>query len=364
MIQSIWPFDHAHQDSYSAGKSLDEISCFLICPANPAAFWDDLFAHINDVCTQLGARMGVAFRCRRAIDILSAGVIHPEIWQDIRSADLVIADISGNNANVMFELGVASAWLDKDRVIIIREAQTPEEQRPFDINPARQIDYTRSPTGFQALLVKLAALIQEGIARAPFEQEATATFALPVALDLTSEADIKALWGPSGAHRRMLPNQGLEFGSLYNFRYGWLSLGNVVARNVRAKGQIRFATLHTKPPYPAWLGVMLRSQGYMANSGHLALLRANGVVAVRQEFEDGRPPDVDIGKINNFDPTSSQPIPFDVAINETSWTIRIGSVEHSTNICDMPYVFSQGRIVVEGQFCWVCLRSLEVSELS
>jgi hypothetical protein len=153
MTQSIWPYDHTHQDFYSAGKSLDEISCFVICPAKPPAYWDDLFAQINGVCAQLGKQLGVTFRCRRAIDILSAGVIQPEIWQDIRAADLVIADITGRNGNVMFELGVASAWLDKDRVIIIRE-DNPDETRLFDINPARQIDYAKSPSGFANLLGK------------------------------------------------------------------------------------------------------------------------------------------------------------------------------------------------------------------
>jgi hypothetical protein len=206
-------------------------------------------------------------------------------------------------------------------------------------------------------------LIQEAITRAPFEHGPSTDFALPIALDLTTENDCKALCGPSGAHRRILPSDGLEFGSPYNFRYGWVSVGNLVARNVRAKGAIRFTKLLPKPPYPPWLGVMLRSQGYMANSGHLALLRADGVVAVRQEFDDGRLPDVDIGKLDNFDPTDPQPIPFDITINETSWKVRIGSVEHTTRIRDMPFVFSQGRIVVEGQFCWACLRTLKVSKL-
>jgi hypothetical protein len=48
-------------------------------------------------------------------------------------------------------------------------------------------------------------------------------------------------------------------------------------------------------------------------------------------------------------------------MDESVWSLRIGSVEHATKISDLPYVFSDGRIIVEGQFCWVCLRSLEVS---
>jgi hypothetical protein len=361
MTQSVWPYDHGQQDSYSAGKALGELWCFVICPSSPQPYWDDLFAQIKNVCEQLGKHWGVPFRCRRAIDILSTGIIHPEIWQDIRAADLIIADITGRNGNVMFELGVASAWLDKDRVIIIRE-DNPEEARLFDINPARQLDYTKSPSGFATLMSKLIGLIQEAIARAPFEHVAvTTTFALPATLDLTTEADCRMLWGLSGAHRRILPGMGLEFGSLYIFKYGWVSVGNFTARNVRVKGEFRFTSLLPSPPYPPWLGVMLRSQGHMANSGHLALLRANGEVAITREVDGNRHEDVDIGKIEGFDPSREGFISFEVLMDESVWSLRIGSVEHATKISDLPYVFSDGRIIVEGQFCWVCLRSLEVS---
>jgi hypothetical protein len=112
---------------------------------------------------------------------------------------------------------------------------------------------------------------------------------------------------------------------------------------------------------------MLRSQGYFSNSGHLALLRANGVVAFTREVQEvGRPPheDVDIGKIDGFDPARDEFIPFDIAIDEDAWTIQIGSVKHVEKIKDLPYVFSEGRIIIEGQFCWVCLRNLEVISLS
>jgi hypothetical protein len=365
MTQSIWPNDHALEDSYAADKPLGDLWCFVICPANPPEYWNDLFSLINGICSGIGKLMGVPFRCRRAVDIVSAGIIHPEIWRDIRAADLVIADITGRNGNVMLELGVASAWLDKERVIIIRE-DVPGESRLFDINPARQIDYTRSPSGFQGLANRLLAVIQDGIARAPFERPAKIELAIPASLDLTIERDCKLLWGLSGAHRRILPRDGLEFGSLYNFRYGWLSLANVITRNVRVKGEFRFTSLLPNPPNPAWMGIMLRSQGYLASSGHLALLRGNGVVAHTQEVPEAigtRHEDVDIGTLNGFDPALNGFVPFDISIDEHAWTIEIGSVKYVRKISDLPHVFSDGRIIVEGQFCWVCLRRLEILAL-
>jgi hypothetical protein len=362
MPQSVWPYDHASEDAYAAEKPLGELWCFVVCPANPPEYWNDLFDMINSICTQLGQHLGVTFRCRRAVDIVSAGLIHPEIWRDIRAADLVIADITGRNGNVMIELGVAAAWLDKERVIIIRE-DVSGDTRLFDINPARQVDYTRSPSGFQALASRLAALVQEGIARAPFEQPPRSAVALPAALDLTQESDGRALWGLSGAHRRILPGIGLEFGSLHNFRYGWLSLGNVIVRNVRVRGEFRFSSPLPNPPYPPWMGIMLRSQGYLASSGHLAVVRANGIVAYTREVEGVHHEDVEIGRMDGFDPARPDFLPFDIAIDEEAWTIGIGTVTHRVSVADLPFVFSEGRIIIEGQFCWVCLRNLEVTAL-
>ncbi|MCX6620955.1 MAG: hypothetical protein NTY38_07715, partial [Acidobacteria bacterium] len=275
---------------------------------------------------------------------------------------LVIADITGCNGNVMFELGVAAAWLDKDRVVIIREDRQ-DEPRLFDINPARQVDYTKSPLGFQGLQGKLLSLIQDAIAQAPFEASAKAQLKLPAELDLTSERDGCFLWGPSGAHRRLLPGVGLEFGSRYSFRFGWLSVADLIARNVRVSGAFRFSAPRSRDiPYQPWIGVMLRSQGYLASSGHLALLRANGEIAFTREV-DGDHQDVDIGKIKNFDPEGSGFVPFDIAIDEEAWAIGIGDISQRVPIVDLPLVFSAGRIVIEGEFCWASLRNLRVELL-
>lgn len=363
MTQSVWPSDHAKENSYGIDKALDELRFFVICPAKPPDYWDELFTLIRDTCEALGRGMGVTLTCRRAVDIVSAGIIHPEIWRDIRTADLVIADITGCNGNVMFELGVAAAWLDKVRVIIIREDRQ-DEPRLFDINPARQVDYTKSPLGFHRLQGKLANLIQDAIAQAPFEPPTKRQLTLPAVLDLTSEQHGRFLWGPAGAHRRILPDVGLEFGSLYNFRLGWLSVGDLIARNVRVAGEFRFsAPRSVGAPYPPWIGVMLRSQGYLASSGHLAVLRANGEVAFTQEIDGRQHEDVDIGKMEDFDPNGPGFVPFDITIDEKAWNITIGTIARIVPIVDLPFVFSEGRIIFEGQFCWVCLRNLQVDLL-
>lgn len=206
---------------------------------------------------------------------------------------------------------------------------------------------------------RLASLVQDAIARAPFERERPIDVSLPATLDLTHERNARVLWGPSGAHRRILDDRGLEFGSLYNFRYGWVSVGNLIARNVRVRGELCFSRTLDGAPYSPWMGVMLRSQGYFANMGHLALLRSNGEVA-RTEFAAGQHKDIDVGKIEGFDSTKRECVLFDVSIDEKVWKIHIGSVEHSAPISELPEVLSEGRIIVVSQFCWVGLRNLSI----
>lgn len=83
MMASVWPNDHALEDSYGIEKALDEIKCFVICPAKPPDYWNELFTLIRETCEALGRGMGVTLTCRRAVDVVSAGIIHPEIWRDI-----------------------------------------------------------------------------------------------------------------------------------------------------------------------------------------------------------------------------------------------------------------------------------------
>lgn len=70
---------------------------------------------------KVGKSMGVDVKCFRADHIASSGIIHPEIWKALRTADFIICDVSGHNGNVMLELGVAAAWRRKEHVIILRD---------------------------------------------------------------------------------------------------------------------------------------------------------------------------------------------------------------------------------------------------
>jgi hypothetical protein len=77
----------------------------------------------------------------RADRIAETGEITEQIFQYLRDADVVIADLSGANPNVMYELGLRHT---RDKLTI----QIGEYGRlPFDVNTIRTIQFKRTEAG-------------------------------------------------------------------------------------------------------------------------------------------------------------------------------------------------------------------------
>src|SRR3990172_4373473 len=74
----------------------------------------------------------------RADDISDPGRITDQVLAAIQDCDFVIADVTGSNPNVMFELGYARA-LGRLAIIINQDVTAS----PFDIAEMRQIVYDR-----------------------------------------------------------------------------------------------------------------------------------------------------------------------------------------------------------------------------
>ncbi len=369
MTHSIWPSDHRNEPRGGRTVDTNELSVFVICPSQPRVLFDGIFELVKASCDQLAQHLGVSVDCKRAIDITSAGVIHPEIWQAIRDADIIVADITGCNGNVMMELGVAAAWHPKERVIIIRQdadnqQRATAEQRLFDISPARQTDYLLTPRGFERLRQQLFKTIQDGLAAAPFRDTTPPSIDLPTTLDFRSMPDSSPLWGPGMAHRRLTKERFLEFGSLYNFRHSWLCVGDVSARNIRVKAHMKFRSPRATVAQSPWIGIMVRSQGYLANFGHLIYLKHDGSVWVTLERDGGREHDDEqVGQLINFDPEADEFLRFEVSMDESRSQVGIGDCEWERAVSDLPYVYAEGRVLLQGFFTWVGLRDLEVQSL-
>ena len=77
-----------------------------------------------------------------------------DIWSAIFLAYCIIADCTGRNPNVFYEMGIAHT-IGK-RIILITQ---DEEDVPFDIRAIRFIKYEFTPRGMKQLERKLTATL-------------------------------------------------------------------------------------------------------------------------------------------------------------------------------------------------------------
>jgi polyhydroxyalkanoate synthesis regulator phasin len=118
-----------------------ETKVFVIMPFDP--IFDDIWnGGIKRACNS--ENMG----CIRVDKIDLSTWITDDIKKYLGMADIVITDITGNNPNVMFELGWALAK-DKKQ-IVIRQLDDPNRV-PFDVKDIRYISYTNSWSGIEKL---------------------------------------------------------------------------------------------------------------------------------------------------------------------------------------------------------------------
>ncbi len=94
----------------------------------------------------------------RADRIDKTGRITDQIVEKLRTCDVVIADITGNNSNVAWELGYAYAR-GKPCAIVMQKGNTA----PFDIYDHRRVDYSSTPTAEEE--ERLAAILRNAIGR-------------------------------------------------------------------------------------------------------------------------------------------------------------------------------------------------------
>ncbi|MEW6212609.1 MAG: hypothetical protein AB1631_30065 [Acidobacteriota bacterium] len=92
----------------------------------------------------------------RADEIALPRRITDSIMEAISMSDLVVADITGNNPNVFYELGVAHA-IGCDVILL-----TQDERIPFDISIEKAIIYKPHQRGREEMVKKLKHLAGSG----------------------------------------------------------------------------------------------------------------------------------------------------------------------------------------------------------
>ncbi len=76
---------------------------------------------------------------RTSADLIQAGNIKLDIFQSLLTADIIIADLSVNNANVFYELGIRHALRDKRTFLI--QSRGGGRRSPFDLQRERYFTY-------------------------------------------------------------------------------------------------------------------------------------------------------------------------------------------------------------------------------
>jgi Tetratricopeptide repeat/Nucleoside 2-deoxyribosyltransferase len=107
---------------------------FVLMPF--AAEFDDVYMIIRDACAE--ESLGIDVLCLRADDIQVPGKITDQLMREIDQSDVIVADLTGSNGNVMYELGYAHA-LGKPTILLNQTADSP-----FDLRGHRQILYDRT----------------------------------------------------------------------------------------------------------------------------------------------------------------------------------------------------------------------------
>lgn len=132
----------------AAYKMLDYVAgrkrCFVLMP-----FRADLLS-LYETCIKPTAE-AAGWSCSRADEIYETRQVMDVVCEQILCADLVLADLTGKNANVFYELGYAHAS-DKNTILL---AQSLEDV-PFDLRHRQVIPYRDSKSGRQKLAQSIA----------------------------------------------------------------------------------------------------------------------------------------------------------------------------------------------------------------
>jgi len=95
-------------------------------------------------------------RCLRADDIWVDDAIIQDVVKLIGTARVVICDLSGKNANVFYEAGIAHT-LGKDVILIAQH----DSDVPFDVRHIRHLRYLPNDQGLADLVPKVTARLRE-----------------------------------------------------------------------------------------------------------------------------------------------------------------------------------------------------------
>lgn len=123
---NIYPKQYQHSNI-----PIEKNKCFVIMPFKPE--FDYIYGEIKDGLNRAG------FSCNRVDEITGSVPIIAKILNEILSSRYIIADLSGCNPNVFYELGVSHSFKDAHNIIILKHK---DSKVPFDIMHLTYIEYS------------------------------------------------------------------------------------------------------------------------------------------------------------------------------------------------------------------------------
>jgi hypothetical protein len=126
--------------------------CFVLMPFGAE------FDQVLDVIRAVAQTCGLG--CRRADQVPRAGVVLQTIVDEIEAATIIVADLTGRNANVFYETAVAHIKKDPHQVILLAQN---DNDVPFDLRALRYLQYANNPKGRRVLKERLSAFVQQGL---------------------------------------------------------------------------------------------------------------------------------------------------------------------------------------------------------
>ncbi len=142
--------------SPSRDKELEK-TCFVVMPiGRKDTKANEAFAEIYDYLIKPAVK-SAGFSCLRADEVLRPGSIIEDIVAYLIRSDAVIADLTGQNPNVFYEVGVRDAV--KGRMILL--AQNIADV-PFDLRGSRVVVYeVTGPKGYHEAQEKITTFLEE-----------------------------------------------------------------------------------------------------------------------------------------------------------------------------------------------------------
>ncbi|MBE8540250.1 hypothetical protein [Geoglobus acetivorans] len=134
---------------HGRGFQVEKDLCFVLIPFKTQFY--RIFENIIKLALE-----EVGFKVVKADDIFEPGPVIEQIWEYINKAEIILADVTGRNPNVFYELGIAHT-LGKNVIIITQS----EDDVPFDLRHLRYFKYEDNEKGWEKLKETLKKVVTE-----------------------------------------------------------------------------------------------------------------------------------------------------------------------------------------------------------